>query len=585
MKLFTTLMCFFACTASLCLAAELGDPAAPLTIQEWIKGEPIAIGPGMSNVVVVEFWATWCPPCLISIPHLTELQKQFADQGVRFVGISSEPPDTVRPFVDDMGDKMGYTVAVDLSNATSEAYMEAYGERGIPHAFIIDTNGVVIWHAHPMSDFESVIPQILAGTFDPVAVERKEALTRAVGAYGYLISEAQDSEASSALALFLLSQFNDDAEMLLSLPSTVMAQSAKASQVDFEFACLAATRAAELTGHTNAAALHALGRAQWLHSNTAEAIGTLAQAAALPAESAVTTAITNDLARMRAGSLDLAGAASDTEAAQVLMRTYMFMANQSSADTDLLDLIADRVLAHAQREPDLLATFAHQILTSSDIKYRDLERAARAAARAVELTGGSNAVACEAHACALFLDGKTNEAVTYVKTAIELSGIKDDQARLETTLARMQNGSFGRDLSDNAAKARTVSRVYTFLAMSFDEPELLDPLGARVLDLANQDATLLNEFAWSILSTDELKYRSIDTARAAAARAVELTGYASPGLLDTYAKVLFMLDDISGAISNQAQAVELAKSPNERADLEKTLVEYQTAAGQSSDSE
>jgi thiol-disulfide isomerase/thioredoxin len=85
------------------IAAELGDPAAELNIARWVKGEPVHVAAsGDHNVYVVEFWATWCPPCRASIPHLTELQKPFRDQKVIMVGISDEKEETVASFVKNM---------------------------------------------------------------------------------------------------------------------------------------------------------------------------------------------------------------------------------------------------------------------------------------------------------------------------------------------------------------------------------------------------------------------------------------------------------------------------------------------------
>ena len=58
-------------------------------------------------------WATWCPPCLKSIPHLTELQKKYKDTCI-FVGVSDEPEGTVKNFVNKMGNQMDYCVAIGL---------------------------------------------------------------------------------------------------------------------------------------------------------------------------------------------------------------------------------------------------------------------------------------------------------------------------------------------------------------------------------------------------------------------------------------------------------------------------------------
>ena len=150
-------------TAPPVVPTKLGDAAYPLTGLTWVKGEPAAITLG--KVYVVEFWATWCPPCRQSIPHLTELQKKYADQGVVFIGVSNEKVPTVKPFVADMAGKMDYHVAVDEAGAVVGGYMVAFGQNGIPTAFVVDAKGKVVWFGHPMGDLDKVIGQVLAGTY------------------------------------------------------------------------------------------------------------------------------------------------------------------------------------------------------------------------------------------------------------------------------------------------------------------------------------------------------------------------------------------------------------------------------------
>lgn len=160
-------------TTTPCHAAKLGDPAAALTIKDWVKGKPVDVKDG-KNIYVVEFWATWCGPCKTSIPHLTEMQTKFKDKGVVFIGISDEPAEKVKPFVEKMAEKMAYTVACDSDRKTSQGYMEAFGQGGIPTAFVVGKSGQVIWLGHPMADLEKTLEQIIAGKYDLSAAVKKD---------------------------------------------------------------------------------------------------------------------------------------------------------------------------------------------------------------------------------------------------------------------------------------------------------------------------------------------------------------------------------------------------------------------------
>ena len=141
---------------------KVGDPAPELTILEWAKGEPVTLADGKGKTAyVVEFWATWCPPCRKSIPHLTELQKKYKDKGLVVIGVTAEEPADVKPFVEAQGVAMDYVVAVDKDGKTTEAYMDAFGEDGIPHAFIVDSEGRIAWHGHPLDGLDEAVAEFL----------------------------------------------------------------------------------------------------------------------------------------------------------------------------------------------------------------------------------------------------------------------------------------------------------------------------------------------------------------------------------------------------------------------------------------
>ena len=151
----------------------VGDAAPPLTLAKAVKGkEPKA--EDRSKTYVVEFWATWCPPCRTSIPHLTELQKKHPK--IPFIGVTDEEEKDVEPFVKDMGAKMDYIVVLDKERSTNAAWMQAAGEEGIPAAFVV-VEGKVAFIGHPMNpEFEETLKQVSAGKFDMAAAVKKGAV-------------------------------------------------------------------------------------------------------------------------------------------------------------------------------------------------------------------------------------------------------------------------------------------------------------------------------------------------------------------------------------------------------------------------
>ncbi len=197
-------------------AAELGDPAATLHVGEWIKGDPVEMAKG-DTTYVVEFWATWCGPCLQSIPHLTELQEQFKDKNVVFIGVSDEDSATVKPFVAEQGDNMNYHVVVDDNRQTYAGYMEAYGQNGIPSAFIVDKNLNVAWVGHPLDGLDKVLDEVVSGTFDPAAYkEQKEIREKQIALVNGMINAAQegDVEAVNGAAEKALAEYPKEKDLL-----------------------------------------------------------------------------------------------------------------------------------------------------------------------------------------------------------------------------------------------------------------------------------------------------------------------------------------------------------------------------------
>ncbi|KND01304.1 uncharacterized protein SPPG_03113 [Spizellomyces punctatus DAOM BR117] len=139
----------------------IGQPLPTISGLLFVKGEPVQISAsapeGHKRVLVIEFWATWCGPCRQVFPHLSELQRKYRDKDVYFIGITDENDENkIRSFVNSQGSSMDYTVAIDAQHDARNKLFIPSGARGIPHVFLVDTNGRIAWAGHPADpEFES----------------------------------------------------------------------------------------------------------------------------------------------------------------------------------------------------------------------------------------------------------------------------------------------------------------------------------------------------------------------------------------------------------------------------------------------
>ena len=170
------------------VAADLkvGDPAPPLKIKEWVRGEAVNLAKDAARKIhMVEFWATWCPPCKASVPLLTQFQKKHAKDLV-IIGVTDpdpyrNSPTEIKQFVKEQGTNMVYTVAIDDNGATSKAYLPDEMV-GIPFAYLVGRDGRVVWQGSPLDpSLEKVIPEVIAGTYDVAAAKAAAGIEQEVG--------------------------------------------------------------------------------------------------------------------------------------------------------------------------------------------------------------------------------------------------------------------------------------------------------------------------------------------------------------------------------------------------------------------
>lgn len=211
----------------------IGSPAPALDVEHWVQDgngffKPVTeFKPG--NVYVVEFWATWCGPCISSMPHLAQLQEKLRGQNVQIISISDEPLETVeaflkRPTTNKAGEETtfasitaAYSLTTDPDRSAHEDYMEAANQPGIPTAFIVGKDGKIEWIGHPM-EMDEPLDQVVAGTWDRTEFAKvliaEQKLEETMQTLSRLANQGQFAEAIAVL----------DAELAKKLPVKIQNQ-------------------------------------------------------------------------------------------------------------------------------------------------------------------------------------------------------------------------------------------------------------------------------------------------------------------------------------------------------------------------
>jgi len=190
----------------------IGSVAPDLDIEHWIhEGEdPVNHVTSFKEgkVYIVEFWATWCGPCISSMPHLVETQEKYADKGVQIISVSDEKMPVIEKFLARTvrGEEEQtyqeltsvYSLTSDPDRSVFNDYMKAAGQNGIPTAFIVGKDGHVEWIGHPMT-MDKALASVVEGDWDRKAFAEEFKEGQEIKAAYYLAMRGNLDEGYAAL--------------------------------------------------------------------------------------------------------------------------------------------------------------------------------------------------------------------------------------------------------------------------------------------------------------------------------------------------------------------------------------------------
>jgi thiol-disulfide isomerase/thioredoxin len=143
--------------------AAIGKPF-DLEFTDAITGSPVSMKALKGKVVVIDFWATWCGPCVAAMPHMKELYAKYHGQSVEFIGVSLDKPkeegglDRLKSFVKEHEIRWPQYY---MGNAWDSEFSKSWGINAIPAVFVVDTQGN-LYSVAAHGKLDEMIPELLA---------------------------------------------------------------------------------------------------------------------------------------------------------------------------------------------------------------------------------------------------------------------------------------------------------------------------------------------------------------------------------------------------------------------------------------
>ncbi|RAJ08877.1 thiol-disulfide isomerase/thioredoxin [Chitinophaga skermanii] len=140
---------------------------------EWVRGTPVTQF-DKNKIYIIELWATWCKPCIKSMPHMNQLYTKYKDR-IEFIGqdVWEDDIEKVKQFLVDNKDIISYPIAYAGKREESDFeknWIKPSGTVGIPRTFIVQNN-TIMWITNPFSLYEEHLQLLLENKFTEEAAE------------------------------------------------------------------------------------------------------------------------------------------------------------------------------------------------------------------------------------------------------------------------------------------------------------------------------------------------------------------------------------------------------------------------------
>lgn len=153
------------------MVLHMETPAPPILVESWLRGQPLKKFQ-RGKVYIIEFWATWCAPCVTAMANLAQLQEKYKGSAIEIVGVAAHEraatADEARTNLDawltEKLSSLNYRIGFDYTGKMNRLWLNASRSVGIPTSFVVDRDRHIAFIGRP-TQLHEVMPKVLNGVW------------------------------------------------------------------------------------------------------------------------------------------------------------------------------------------------------------------------------------------------------------------------------------------------------------------------------------------------------------------------------------------------------------------------------------